>query len=122
MAREAIPRELTESIARLEACVEQSADDLARNDESNLVAPGVVEGLKRNVEQRIERLERRIAAGVKRRGNESLRDAAIARGALYPFGLPQERALNFVPLFARYGDELIAAVEKETRQHAEKLA
>lgn len=122
MAREAIPEELTESLARLKACVEQSAEDLAKSDDSGLLAPGVVEGLERNVGQRIERLERRIAAGVKRRGNESLRDAAIVRGALFPFGLPQERALNFVPLFARYGEELIAAVERETRQHAEKLA
>ena len=71
---------------------------------------------------RIERLERRIAANVKRKGNDALRDAAVARGFLFPLGTPQERALNIIPLLARNGSELIDAVMNETQKHAERIA
>ena len=70
---------------------------------------------------RVERLERRFAASVKRSGNEALRDAAIARGFLYPMGAPQERALNVVPLLARHGDELFKKVLAETGKHADTI-
>jgi uncharacterized protein YllA (UPF0747 family) len=70
----------------------------------------------------LSRLERRFAAGVKKRGSESLHDATILRGSLFPTGVPQERVLNGIPLIARYGGELFAAVMEETRKHAAKLA
>jgi len=122
IARDSVPPPLKESITGLKASIDKAAAEVEESGGGELLTPGVIHGLRRNVAHRVERLERRVAAKVKRRGNDALRDAAIARGALYPLGLPQERALNFVPLFARYGADLMAAVQEETRQHAEKLA
>ncbi len=46
---------------------------------------------------------------------------ATARGALYPHGEPQERALNAIPLIARYGDELFDGIIAKAREHAATL-
>ena len=82
----------------------------------------MIQGLNRNIGRRLDRLERRFTAGVKKRGSDALRDAAIARGALFPFGVPQERALNIVPLLARYGEDLLNPVLAEVRAHAALIA
>ena len=74
------------------------------------------------MDQRVDRLERRMAASVKRRGNKALHDARTARGFLFPFGTPQERALNLIPLLARNGTELFDSVIAEARKHAERIA
>lgn len=121
LARAAIPDVLTRSIETMRAAVERGAEEINQSGDG-LVPDGVLQGLQRNVSHRIERLERRLAASVKRRGNDALRDAAIARGALFPGGKPQERALNMVPLLARYGDDLIDSVMKEVRAHAAEIA
>jgi uncharacterized protein YllA (UPF0747 family) len=81
----------------------------------------VIEGLKRNIAHRVDRLERRFTAAVKRDGNEALREIAVARGALFPDGAPQERALNFIPLLARYGDEVISSAMSEITAYTAKL-
>ncbi len=122
LARESLPVQLKGRIAEMKDTLELSAAELAATEGADLVPLSVIQGLRRNITHRLERLERRYAAVVKRRGNEALRDAAIARGALYPFGSPQERALNFVPLYARYGEELLSGVLSEARRHAESLA
>jgi hypothetical protein len=48
-------------------------------------------------------------------------EIAAARGSLYPLGKPQERALNFVPLLARYGPGLRDDMLAEARKHAQRL-
>ena len=121
IARDSLPDELKQRIRDLQSVVAESAGRLATASGSDIVSPSVLEGLKRNLDHRIEKLERRFAAGVKRRGNEALRDAAIARGSLYPFGTAQERALNIVPLLSRHGEELVAAVTDEARKHVERF-
>ena len=122
IARDSLPPALRDGIEDLREALDKTASCLAGKDGSDLVSPGVLEGLKRNVNHRIERLERRIAANVKRKGNEALRDAAVARGFLFPLGTPQERALNVIPLLARNGSQLIDAVMNETQKHAERIA
>ena len=119
IARESLPEGLRERIRELQAAITEATAQLASAEGSDIVPPTVLEGLQRNLNHRIEKLERRYAASIKRRGNEALRDVAIARGSLFPFGVPQERAMNLVPLLARHGDELIAAVMTEARKHAE---
>jgi bacillithiol biosynthesis cysteine-adding enzyme BshC len=121
LARESLPSELRKRIAKLEKTITESADALAQTKGADLVPSSVLEGMKRGALHRVERLERRFAASVKRRGNKALRDAAIARGSLYPAGVPQERALNVVPLLARHGDELIQSVLGEASKHAERI-
>jgi uncharacterized protein YllA (UPF0747 family) len=56
----------------------------------------------------MRRLERRLIAASKRRDAILAEDLATARGALYPLGKQQERALNIVPMLARHGDELLS--------------
>jgi hypothetical protein len=48
-------------------------------------------------------------------------EIATARGSLYPFGKPQERSLNFVPLLARYGAPLREEMLREAEHHATRL-
>ena len=122
IARSSLPAELRDKLASLRDDLQRSTDELGRSEWVDLVPPAVLEGMSRNVSHRLDRLERRFAAAVKRRGNEALRDAAIARGALFPFGVPQERSLNFIPLMARYGEDLMAGVMAEIRIHAARLA
>jgi uncharacterized protein YllA (UPF0747 family) len=122
LARTSLPEGLAGHLASLRESIERAAADLAQAEGSDLVSPNVLQGFERNISHRLDRLERRFGAGIKRRGNDVLRDAAIARGALFPFGKPQERALNIIPLLARYGDELMASVLREVRTHAASLA
>lgn len=122
LARAAIPEELSGRIEALTESLDNSISAIQESDGADLVAPSVLEGLKRNVGHRVSRLERRFAAGVKRRGTDALREAAIARGSLFPFAKPQERALNLIPLLARYGNEPIDAVLENAKAHAAKFA
>lgn len=121
MARESLPASFRSGITELRDATGRITHDLAGTDAADLAAPGVLDGLKRSVNHRIDRLERRMAAAVKRQGNDALRDAAVARGFLFPFGVPQERALNLIPLLARNGSELFEAVLGEARKHAERI-
>jgi hypothetical protein len=71
--------------------------------------PSVTGGLRANLMRRLDRFERRLISGAKRQHADVMREIATARGSLWPFGNPQERVLNFVPLIARYGQGLTAA-------------
>lgn len=121
IATESIPAPLKENLAEVQKSFAHSMKKVASSDGADLVPRSVLDGLERDVGHRLERVERRFRASIKRRGNEALHDAATARGALFPFGTPQERALNIVPLLARHGDELISAVLEETRKHAARF-
>ncbi len=121
MAKESLPEELRSSIVELRRVVEGQIAKLEAADKDHLVSARVTEGLRRSMLHRVERLERRYMAAIKRRGNDALRDAATARSSLYPFGLPQERVLNVIPLIARYGDELFESVMAEVSPHAASL-
>ncbi len=122
LAKESLPSDLTLKLDELRESLAKSVSDLASADNDGLVPPAVLDGLKHNVGHRLDRLERRLSAGVKRRGNDALRDAAIARSALFPLGKAQERILNVVPLLARHGDDLFASVMREADLHAGSLA
>jgi bacillithiol biosynthesis cysteine-adding enzyme BshC len=94
-------------------------DAVARADGLMPTAP--VEGFARTLAFRMGRLERRITAAVKRREVALGRDMRKARGSLYPGGMRQERALNLVPLLARYGAPLLESMQREAGRHARSL-
>jgi Uncharacterized protein conserved in bacteria len=121
MARQSLPPELTARIASLRESLGASVHSLAATPGADLVAPAVLDGLARNMTHRLDRLERRYVAAVKRKGNEALKEVAVARGSLFPANVPQERALNGVPLLARYGNELVTSALREIAAHTDKL-
>jgi len=121
LAKESVPEELRASIAELRSAVEQQIAKLEAADKDHLVSAKVIEGVRRNMLHRVERLERRYMAAMKHRGNAALHDIATARASLYPFGIPQERALNVIQFIARYGDDLFESVMAEVSPHAASL-
>ena len=123
IAREATPPGSLDAIATMRATLSAAGSTMqsALHAVSAPVDPRVVDGTLRQLNWRIDRLERRLLAGVKRREADLMQDLARARGALFPGGMRQERALSFVPLLAVHGDTLLAAMRVGARRHAQAL-
>ena len=66
-------------------------------------------------------LPRRIVAAAKRRDSETMTQIATARGALFPLGTRQERALNILPFMARHGSVITDRMVDGARAHARSL-
>ncbi len=95
--------------------------DALRSADGDLLSARSLDGARRGLEHHVERLERRVLAGVKRREASVMRDIATVRGSLYPGGTRQERQLSFVPFLAKYGPELVDAMLGAARLHARAL-
>ncbi|HET9776820.1 MAG TPA: bacillithiol biosynthesis BshC, partial [Gemmatimonadaceae bacterium] len=123
VARERVPRGVLERLASTRASIDQKLDELSEAvaTEGALVSAAVTGGLRANMLRRLDRFERRLLAAAKKEHAETMQEIASARGSLYPFGKPQERALNFVPLLARYGPRLVDDMSEEARGHARRL-
>lgn len=124
LARAAWPPAVARELGRLRAALGTQVDALrgSLTQESSLVGPEVVDGFRRGMEWRLQRLERRITAAVKGREARLMHDLGTLRGALYPLGIRQERALNLIPLLARHGTALFRRLLAGTEQHARELA
>lgn len=70
---------------------------------------------------RVDRLERRLVAGIKRREHQQLREVATLRAFLYPLNTRQERAMNLVPTLSRHGLELLGEMRDAASTHADSL-
>jgi bacillithiol biosynthesis cysteine-adding enzyme BshC len=116
IARAALPKGAIDAVAALRTAI---GDTMSQLD--GALPAAARDGARNQLERRVDRIERRLVAAAKHRESATLRAVATARGMLYPFGKPQERALNVVPLMARYGEELIAAVREACARHAESL-
>jgi len=122
VARENLPAGIVTALERARAQVAASLAAVEEADRAADVLPGaVLEGAKRQLLHKLDRLERRYVAATKRMGSELLTEIATARGALYPNGKPQERALNAIPLLARYGEEVLTGILAKAREHAASL-
>ena len=82
---------------------------------------GAVEGAMQSLHHRVDRLERRLVAGVKRREQGALRDVATLRGLLRPLNMRQERVLNLMPILGRHGRELLTEMHASALEHAARL-
>ncbi|MDF2773748.1 MAG: hypothetical protein K0S86_3245 [Geminicoccaceae bacterium] len=124
LAREAVPAEVERAVAHLRQDVDRRVaavgDSTVATDLG--LAETVIEGARRGMQHRIDRLERRILAAVKRRELETMRHVSTARGALYPLGVRQERALNAVPFLARHGSAFVDGMVSAARGHARALS
>ena len=121
-AQASMPPEVADAFARLQRQIADSVTGLgAAVRASRLVPMPVIEGLQRSLDHKLGRAERRLLAAAKRRDDQVRRDIALVSGALYPNGKRQERVLNFVPMLARNGDALMAALLAAARAHADAL-
>lgn len=121
LARAAVPGDVRASIEGMRDQVASALATIGASDPVELVPRPVLEGLARRVGHQIDRLERRYAAAMKRRETQLMLDVATARGALYPDGARQERALSYVPFLARHGGALVEALLDAAGAHADRL-
>ena len=123
LATQAMPPDVATAWKRLEEQVQASVRALGKAVQAaELMPPAVIEGLERSLAHRLSKGERRLLAAVKRREERTRRDLAVASGALFPNGKRQERALNFIPMLARGGADLIRDMIDAATRHAETLA
>jgi uncharacterized protein YllA (UPF0747 family) len=123
LVRAQIPVAIRDTLARYAAEADALNDSLraalASDGKGPLIPDAVLDGARRNIAHRIERLERRVAAAAKRREEKTMRDIALARTSLFPVGKPQERVLNFIPMLARHGQPLLAQMRVRASEHAD---
>ncbi len=74
-----------------------------------------------SLHHRVDRLERRLVAGIKRREQGALRDVATLRALLRPLNMRQERVLNLIPMLARHGRGLLTEMHGAAKEHAAHL-
>lgn len=123
LARAAAPAALLRALADLRQRLDDegaSLKSLAAAHEAAL-DPRVIDGATRGMRFRVDRLERRLLARVKRREADLMRDVRVMQGALYPGGARQERGLNCLPLLATHGAPLLEALRRSARRHAQAL-
>jgi uncharacterized protein YllA (UPF0747 family) len=120
VARARIGDETDSALASMRSDLANHLERL-RASAATIVSNDVIDGVRRNIEHRLERLERRLAAGVKRRDAEVMQRIGTARGALFPHGVRQERKLAWIPLLARHGQPLVDRMIDAARAHARSL-
>jgi bacillithiol biosynthesis cysteine-adding enzyme BshC len=118
----AMPASVRDTLEGLRTAIDERIDALsAAALPAGLANKEVLEGARGQLRHRAERLERRIRAAATRGETAAVRDLAAVRATLMPNGSRQERQLNYVPLFARHGDLLIAQLKAGAALHAGAL-
>jgi bacillithiol synthase len=117
LAREAMSEETAAGVASIRATVAELPKRLGE-EPRQLGLDAAVVGAMNSMQHRVDRLERRLLAGIARRDTDRMRDLATARGALYPNGVRQERAVNLIPILARHGLELLDEMRIAAGAHA----
>lgn len=120
LVRARLSPEVDSALRALQTNLNADVDRLA-NVNGGLISNDVLEGVRRSVGHRLERLERRVVAAAKRRETDLMRQLATARGALYPHGSRQERKLAYVPFLARYGQPLVDQMLAAATAYARSL-
>lgn len=123
LARAAMDRDVNDALDRLRGTVEAQVAALrsAVMTDSDLVPASVIDGLDRDLNQRMERVERRLVSAVKRRQSAVGRDIAVARAAVHPLGSSPERVLSLVPTLARFGPSVLHDMRALAAVHAHAL-
>jgi bacillithiol biosynthesis cysteine-adding enzyme BshC len=123
LAREAWPADVANAMDQLRRNLAErlGAVRTALQGLDGLAPSATVDGTGRALDWRLGRLERRISAAVKARETGLMRDLATVRGALFPGGVRQERALNLIPMLARHGVGLLDDMRTSASAHARTL-
>ncbi len=120
LARRAMPEGVLDALERLRLTIDTQTRVLGASIEAAdaLVAPKVSEGLTRDLLHRLDRFDRRVSAGVKRRETELMRRVAHVRAAFRPLGQSPERVLNIIPALTRHGAGVFAIMQQLAARHA----
>jgi bacillithiol biosynthesis cysteine-adding enzyme BshC len=123
LLQQAIPRSIGERVEAMERDLRSHASSLkqAVNGEQNLVPERSVEAIERALAWRLERFNRRLRSGVRRRDTLLAADIGSLGGALFPSGVRQERMLNLIPFLAKYGCSVLERMLDAAREHARGL-
>jgi bacillithiol biosynthesis cysteine-adding enzyme BshC len=121
VARERLPQDVTRSLSAARQAVATAIGELRQSSAASLVPARSIDGAAHGVDARIDRLERRFTAAVKRRETELMRQITVARGALYPDGKRQERSHSFAAYLARYGSTVTDGMLAAAAVHARAL-
>jgi bacillithiol biosynthesis cysteine-adding enzyme BshC len=123
IARSRLPKRVLDELDAMRVLIDERLDELGKAvaEEDAPVGPSVTGGLRANLMRRLDRFERRLIGAAKKAHADLMQEIGTARGSLYPLGKPQERALNFVPLLARYGAGLRDEMLEQAKQHAMQL-
>jgi uncharacterized protein YllA (UPF0747 family) len=124
LAREVVPDPVSAELRALRGAIDEHVLELL---DEVAIAPSVplrseaIEGARRALQFRVDRLERRVLAAAKHTDRERRRRVAAAAASLYPLNKRQERAANLIPFLARYGSTLLDAMRREAAKHARRL-
>ena len=124
LAREVVPRAIAEELRALRAAIDERVQDLGGEVQAAATVPlkaEAIEGARRALQLRVDRLERRVLAAAKHTDRERQRRLTAAAASLYPMNKRQERAANVIPFLARYGTPLFDAMRREAAGHAQLL-
>ncbi|MES2176479.1 MAG: bacillithiol biosynthesis BshC [Gemmatimonadota bacterium] len=120
VARKAMSERSAAAIGGLREAINGLTADLS-GEATPLGLDKAVEGARHSLQHRVDRLERRLVAGIKRREQSLLQDVGTLRAALYPLGTRQERALNLIPMLSRHGLDLLDEMRDAAGAHAGAL-
>jgi uncharacterized protein YllA (UPF0747 family) len=120
VARAAMRDTTARALAEVREAIAMLPDAIGEESEA-LGIGGAVVGATGALTHRMDRLERRLVAAIKRRETAQMFDLATLRAALRPRNGRQERALNLLPLLARNGCELLADMCRVAGSHAAAL-
>jgi hypothetical protein len=120
IARQLTPPDAQRALSHARANLTSDIDALKRTS-NGLIADPAFDGLQRSIAHRLDRMERRLVAAVKRTETDAMRRVATVRAALYPHGVRQERELSSVIFLARNGQPLVDRMLDAARAHAVSL-
>ena len=120
LARSLMPAGVAGALHALRGAVATATDRL-REQGGGLLPDAVPAGARRALDHRVDRIERRYRAAVRRNERDAFQALATVRAALRPGGHRQERALNLLPLLARHGVQLLERMRDAAGEHAQAL-
>jgi uncharacterized protein YllA (UPF0747 family) len=111
LARRQVPAAVSEALDRVREAVaagyEAAIEGVRELDPST---GGALGRLRNEVLHRVAESERKVVQGVKRRESATLAQLDRILASLRPEGKPQDRVLNIVPFYARYGPRLLEGI------------
>jgi bacillithiol synthase len=116
-----MPPALRAAMNDLRASVQHSIARIADEARAIDLPTSVATGGEQQLLHRVERFERRLVARAAAHDVVRRARVALVAGAIFPGGAPQERALNALPLLARYGDAMWDAWADGARRWASTL-